>query len=165
MKFYFKSLFCLVILFSFFISSAVAEEWRNYKAVSVIYVNNAPSKIKNSTFKSKISIFTDGAFRIIQIKNYLKPGSKYDSLIKISDNGTDVGSLIYNSNNKVIAEYSGGKIWDKNYYSFSKKIKEGLIHADWFIGKNSMMSDFSMQDKSGRLLYKETVVYSARHKK
>ncbi len=153
------------LLLSTAVSSAVADEWRNFSAVVIEYTPGKATELKRSSFKSKVSVFEQGAVKVIQIKNFISGKRKHDALIKIAISSNSMGSIIYDSQNKPIAEYGNGKIVSDTHYMFEQELKDGVTVGRWFIEEDYIMSDISYMDKEGNLLYKETVIYIAKRPK
>jgi len=136
---------------------------REFSAISYQYNTNSSPQVSYRNFKSRI-IFTDsGSVKVIEIKNYVSKKSKPDARVTIAISGNDVGSAIYNDKNELLAEFGKGKKESDSLYVFRQKDAERSIMASWFVDENYIMSDYTISGKDDALLYKETVIYSAKN--
>jgi len=140
-----------------------AGEWRDFNAEAVEYRLNRQPELTVKKFKSMVVFFNAGEVKVIQVKNFITNKKKHDVLIKIAISYGAVGSVVYDSSNNLIAEYGGGKPVSESRYSFQRKDGENTVFGDWFISDDDLMSDFEIKDKNGLLMYKETVIYTAKN--
>lgn len=135
---------------------------RSFNAVSYQYNATTSPQVSYRKFKSRVTITDRGAVKVIEIKNYLSRKSKPDARVTIAISGNDVGSAIYNNKNELLAEYGNGKRVGDSLYVFKQKNGENSIVALWFVDDNYIMSDYTITDSDDTLLYKETVIYTAK---
>lgn len=143
---------------------AFGAKARNFSAVVMEYNVNANPQVSSRKFKSQVAVFGQDAVKIIEIKNFIMKRKEPDGIVRIVRSGMDVASVVYNDKMETLAEYPKGKIVSKNLYTFSQTSGKRTVHASWFIGEDYMMSDSYMTDEKGTLLYKETVIYSAKNR-
>lgn len=143
------------------VPSYAAKE-RSFNAVSYQYNATASPNVSYRKFKSRVTFTNSGGMKIIEIKNYVTKKSKPDARITIAVSGSDVGSAIYNNKNELIAEFGSGTRAGDNLYIFRQKEGERSIVASWFVDENYIMSDYAISSSDDVLLYKETVIYSAK---
>ena len=139
-----------------------AAKERSFNAVSYQYNATTSPQISYRKFKSRITISDSGAVKVIEIKNYVTKKSKPDARVTIAVSGIDVGSAIYNDKNELIAEYGKGKRVGNSQYVFRQKDGEHFIVASWFVDDDYIMSDYTVSDSDDIIIYKETVIYSAK---
>ncbi len=147
------------------VKAASAGEWRDFTADSVEYRLSRQPELTMKKFKSKVMVFNRGEVKVVQIKNYITDKKKHDVLIKIAISYGSVGSMVYDRNNNLVAEYGRGKPVSESRYSFEQKQGENTVFGDWFVSDDDLMSNFEIKDKNGLLLYKETVIYMAKKPK
>ena len=135
---------------------------RSFNAVSYLYNASTSPQVSYHKFKSRVTFSDSGSVKVIEIKNYVTKKSKPDARVTIAISGPDVGSAIYNSKNELLAEFGKGKRVGDSLYIFKQKEGENSIVALWFVDDNYIMSDYAISDGSDNLLYKETVIYSAK---
>jgi len=145
--------------------TASAGEWRDFTADSVEYRLGRQPELTMNKFKSRVMVFDQGEVKVIQIKNYITDKKKHDVLIKIAISYGSVGSMVYDKDNNLVAEYGRGKPVSESRYSFQQKSGENTVFGDWFVSGDDLMSNFEIKDKNGLLLYKETVIYMAKKPK
>jgi hypothetical protein len=147
------------------VKAVSAGEWRDFNAEAIEYRLNRQPELTMKKFKSMVMSFNAGEVKVVQVKNFITNKKKHDVLIKIAISYGSVGSVVYDSNNNLIAEYGGGKPVSESRYSFQKKNGENTVFGDWFISDDYLVSDFEIKDKNGLLMYKETVIYTAKKSK
>ena len=158
-----RAVFISVTVFSLLFSvPSHAGTWKKFEAVGVEYNVNSDPQIKGSRFKSRVGLFSDGAVRVVQIDNFISGKRKPDIHIKVAISSNSAGSIIYNSDMNPIAEYSGGKNISENLITFSQETEGRTLRGEWFIEDDYLMSDFSLVNSEGILLYRETVIYRAK---
>lgn len=140
-----------------------AEKWVEFEAVRFEYNLNAVPEVSQISFKSYVYIFNQGAVKVVQIKNFIKSKSKHDALIKIAISSSSAGIIVYDGEDNTIAEYGKAVIASNNLYTFDEKSGDNQVSGSWFIENDYMMSDFTLRSPKGILLYKETVIYTAKY--
>lgn len=160
-----RSIYLIPILLLTVASAAFAEKERIFDATAFEYNVAAKSAITSKTFTSHVTVFEQGSIKIVQLKNFINNKNNHDVLLKIVISGNSVGSIVYNSKMEIIAEYSKGKIENEYLYLFSAKNKKNTIKGSWYIEDDFIMSDFSIVNESGAIIYKETVIYRAQDRK
>ncbi len=152
------------LLFAAFILSTAAAYAgeRAFDADSFEYNVNASPQIHSRRFTCKVDYFQDGFVKVVQIKNFINKKSDPDVIVKIVSSNNNVASMLYNSKMELVTEYPRGKFVNENLFTFAGGDANRQITGSWFIDPDYLMSDFSMRDASGALLYKETVVYTAK---
>jgi len=144
------------------VKAVSAGEWRNFNAEAVEYRLSRQPELTTKKFKSMVMTFNAGEVKVVEVKNFITNKIKHDVLIKIAISYGSVGSMVYDRNGNLIAEYGGGKPVSESRYSFQQKQGENTVFGDWFINDDTLMSDFEIKDKNGLLVYKETVIYTAK---
>lgn len=139
-----------------------ASKERAFNAVSYQYNVRGSPQVTYRKFKSRISITDRGIVKVIEIKNYISRKSTPDARVTIAISGSDVGSAVYNDKNELLADFGKGIKINNNLYTFSHKDGEKTVSALWFVDDDSIMSDYTISDKDNNLLFKETVIYSAK---
>ncbi len=139
-----------------------SEEARDFSAVSYQYNATTSPQTSYRKFKSRVTITDSGRVTVIEIKNYVSSQSKPDARVTIAVSGRDAGAAIYNSKNELLAEYGKGEKVSESLYVFRQKDGERSVVALWFVDDNYIMSDYTISDGDNELLYKETVIYSAK---
>ena len=135
---------------------------RDFSAVSYQYNATTFPETSYHKFKSRVSITDSGRVTVIEIKNYVSSQSKPDARVTIAISGNEAGSAIYNSKNELLAEFGKGEKVGESLYVFRQKDGERSVVALWFVDDNYIMSDYTISDGDNELLYKETVIYSAK---
>ena len=157
---------CLLVAIAIVIAMAAPPSYgakgRSFNAVSYQYNTTISPMVSHRKFKSRITFTNRGGVKVIEIKNYVTKKSKPDARVTIAISGKDVGSAIYNNKDQLIAEYGKGLRVGNSLYIFRQKEGENSIVASWFVDDNYIMSDYTITDNQGMLLYKETVIYSAK---
>ncbi len=141
---------------------ALAKKERNFEARRIEYNINSSPRVSFNKFKSRISVLERGNVKVVTLRNFVSKKSKPDVTIKIALSAGSVGSQIFNSEGKLIQEYATGEYVNKNLYVFRQSFDKSKTVGSWFISDDRLMSDFSMRDKNGVLLFKETVIYSVK---
>jgi len=139
-----------------------AARARDFSAVSYQYNATTSPQASYRKFKSRVTFTDKGRVKVIEIKNYVSNKSKPDARVTIAISGLDVGAAIYNSKNELLAEYGKGKKEGESLYVFRRKDGERSVVALWFVDDNYIMSDYTISSSDNELLYKETVIYSAK---
>ncbi len=140
--------------------SALAQKERSFEARRIEYNVNASPRMSFKKFKSRISVQERGGVKVVTLKNFVSKKSKPDVTIKIALSSGTVASQIFNSEGKIIMEYPKGEYVNKNLYVFRRSLDKRETVGSWFISDDYLMSDFSMRDQNGFLLFKETVIYN-----
>ncbi|MFQ5432681.1 MAG: hypothetical protein ACE5EN_09260 [Nitrospinota bacterium] len=135
---------------------------RHFNAILYQYNATTSPQVSYRKFKSRITISDSGSVSVIEIKNYISRKSKPDARVTIAVSGNDAGAAIYNGKNELLAEYGTGKKAGDSLYVFRQKNGERSTVALWFVDDNYIMSDVTISDSDNSLLFKETVIYSAR---
>lgn len=143
------------------VQPARADE-KKFEATAFEYnVNNSP-QITTKKFVSRISIFEQQVVKIVEIKNFISQKSSPDVVVKIAASSDSVASIIYNEKMEVIAEYPRGTQVNSNLAVFKGGDAKRRLSGSWYIDPDYLMSDFSIMDEAGTLLYKETVIYTSK---
>lgn len=144
-----------------FAPAAYAGE-RAFDATSIEYNINASPQIHSRKFSCKLDYFQEGIVKIVQIKNFINKKSDPDVIVKIVSSNDSAASILYNSKMEVITEYPRGQFVNENLFTFTGGDDKRKIAGSWFVDPDYLMSDFTMRDERGALLYKETVIYTAK---
>ena len=142
--------------------ASYASKERSFNAVSYQYNVTTSPQVSYRKFKSRVTINNNRGIRVIEIKNYVSKKSKPDGRITIAISGNDVGSAIYNNKNELVAEFGRGKRAGDSLYIFKQKEGENTIVASWFVDEDYIMSDYTITNSGDMLVYKETIIYSAK---
>ena len=135
---------------------------RAFEATSFEYNVNASPQISSRKFGCKVDYFKEGFVKIVQIKNFINKKSDPDVIVKIVSSNDSAASMLYNSKMEIVTEYPRGKFVNENLFTFTGGDNNRQIAGSWFTDPDFLMSDFTMRDDKGVLLYKETVIYTAK---
>ncbi len=142
-------------------AAAYAGE-RAFDAASFEYNVNASPQINSRKFSCRVDYFQEGFVKVIQIKNFINKKSDPDVIVKIVSTNNSAASMLYNGKMEIVTEYPRGKFVNENLFTFTGGDANRQITGSWFVDPDYLMSDFAMRDANGVLLYKETVVYTAK---
>ncbi len=155
-----RSILPLFLVALFLAAPAVNAGERAFDAISFEYNINASPQISSRKFGCKVDYFQEGFVKIVQIKNFINKKSDPDIIVKIVSSNDSAASMLYNSKMEIVSEYPRGKFVNENLFTFTGGDTNRQITGSWFTDPDYLMSDFSMRDGNGVLLYKETVIYT-----
>ncbi|GMT41595.1 MAG: hypothetical protein IEMM0002_0006 [bacterium] len=163
MRYRILSLLVFVSLFSCVTSPGADASRKNrvFEATAYEYNVKATPPVRLRRFRSLVSVFSQDQVVVIEIKNFVRKKAAPDVTVKIVRTGVDVASVVVNDKMQTVAEYTRGTMVNSNLYKFTKSSGKRTITGRWFIETDYMMSDFTLIDQNGALLYKETVIYRA----
>ncbi|MBI3793796.1 MAG: hypothetical protein HY280_03580 [Nitrospinae bacterium] len=141
---------------------AFAGSERDFEATAFQYDAAAADHVTTKKFESRIKIAEQGAVRIITISSYITGKSDPDVIIRVVSSSTSAANMIYNGKMDLIAEYPTGEILNQYLLSFKGGDDKRIVAGKWYMDVDNLMSDFSVSDPNGVLVYKETVVYRAK---
>ncbi len=140
---------------------ALAGE-RPFQATAFEYNVNASPQISSRTFNCKINFFVEGIVKVIEIKSFLSKRSDPDVIVKVVSSNDTAASMIYNKDMEPIASYPRGQYVNDNLMLFTGGDEKRQVTGSWYTDPDYLMSDFAIRDANGALLYKETVIYTAK---
>lgn len=133
-----------------------------FEATAYEYNINASPQVKSRKFGCSVKKFEEGVVRVIEIRNFISQKAEPDVTVKIVTSNDTAASIIYNAKMEKIAEYPRGQYVNENLMLFTGGDGQRKITGKWFTDSNCLMSDFTISDEKGVLLYKETVIYTAK---
>lgn len=157
-----RSMMMLLLAGLFFSTPAVYAAERAFEATSFEYNVNASPQISSRKFRCTVDYFQEGFVKVVQIKNFISKKSDPDVIVKIVSSNDSAASMLYNGKMEIMTEYPRGRFVNENLFTFTGGDDNRKITGSWFTDPDYLMSDFVMRDVKGVLLYKETVIYTAK---
>ncbi|MBI3582289.1 MAG: hypothetical protein HY098_09505 [Nitrospinae bacterium] len=155
--------FWFFALFLFFQAGpAGAGNDRDFTAASFQFDAGAQNPVVSKKFDCKIKTVEQGPVRVITISSFISAKSAPDVIIRVISSESSVANIIYNSKMEVVAEYPKGDLIGPNVFLFKGGDEKRKVEGRWYLDQDYMMSDFSVSDPKGAIIYKETVIYQAK---
>ncbi len=155
--------FWFFVLFLFFqVGAARAGNEKDFTAFSFQYDTSLQNPVVSKRFDCKIKTAEQGPVRIITISSFVSGKSAPDVIIRVISSENSVANIIYNSKMEVVAQYPKGDMIGPNVFLFKGGDEKRKVEGRWYLDLDYMMSDFSISDPKGAILYKETVIYQAK---
>jgi hypothetical protein len=155
--------FWFFVLFLFFQAGpARAGNERDFTAAAFQFDTSLQNPVVSKKFDCRIKTAEKGPVRIITISSFVSGKSSPDLTIKVMTNNNSAANIVYNSKMEVIAEYPKGDILNSNVLLFKTGDEKRKVEGRWYLDQDYMMSDFTVSEPKGAIIYKETVIYQAK---
>ena len=156
-------------VFLFFVISAFlaarpafAAGERDFTATAFQYDTGLQNPMVSKRFDCRIKTFEQGSVRKTTISSFVSGKPTPDVTIDIISSNNSVANIIYNSKMEPVAQYPRGEALGPNLFLFKGGDEKRKEEGRWYMDQDYLMSDFSIADAKGAIIYKETVIYQAK---